>query len=398
MVSAVKRKGIEPSPVGNEDGTSSDTGKASKKPRSSATSSSSTSSAGASTASPATKEDQKTKLLSQLRVGSRIEVWWTGDKKYYPGTVASRVPGGGDHEYFVKYDDGDHHDLDLKEERFRMIKGGRSSKLPSSLIDSDLVVPDEVDTTKLPDGWQDIVRAELKACGLGADEDFQRHLEAYDSSDDDAGEPPTPPPTRKRMGYVRAAVHYKISHNAANILVKIVDVNLERAGIDTSRSNFTEDDDRLVEELITKDLEESGHSTVKRGFWEKIHKDHFASRGFTVKMVIDRRKNQLAKKNQKSNRTRATGRESGSSANLADPTGNANDLGHHSGNKFTDADFKLCHELVQKELKKSNGDRVRYGFWGKVVEGHFACRDFTAEQLRDCYKSKKKRQMKGRGK
>ena len=397
MVSAVKRKSIEARAVGNEDDTSSDTGKASKKPRSSATSSSSTSSAGASSAAPtATKEDQKTKLLSQLRVGSRIEVWWTGDKKYYPGTVASKVPGGGEHEYFVNYDDGDHHDLDLKEERFRMIKGGRSSKLPSSLTDSNLVVPDEVDTTKLPDGWQDILRAELKACGLGADEDYQRQLEAYDSSDDDAGEPPTPPPTRKRMGYARAAVHYKISHSAANILVKIVDVNLERAGIDTSRSNFTEDDDRLVEELIAKELEESGNRMVRRGFWEKIHQEYFAGRGFTVKMVIDRRKNQLVKKNQMSNGTRATGKESGSSAGSIGPTANTNnddDRNSLSGKKFTHTDLKLMARLVEKELKETNGDRVRYGFWGKVVEDHFAGRGFTAEQLRNYYKKKKEPRM-----
>ena len=378
MVSAVKRKSIDSTAVDNEDSAGSgDAGKTSKKPRSSATPSCpSTSSAGAASESPATKEDQKTKLLSQLRVGSRIEVWWTGDKRYYPGTVASGIPGGGKYEYFVHYDDGDRHYLDLREEQFRIIKGGKSSRSPSSLTDSDLVVPDEIDTSKLPEGWEKIVRAELKACGLGADEEYQRQLEAYDSSDDDAGEPPKAPTTRKRMGRDRAAVHYKISKNVATALLKIVDENLERAGIDTSRSNFTEDDDRLVEELIAKDLKESGNTIVRPGFWEKVHKEYFSGRGFTVKMVKDRRSNQQVKKNKKSNGTRATGKKSEPSANAVGPTANA------PGKKFTDADLKLVAQLVETELEETNGDRVRCGFWGKVVEKHFAGRGFTAEQLR----------------
>ena len=388
MVSAVKRKSIEARAVGNEDDTSSDTGKASKKPRSSATSSSSTSSAGASSAAPtATKEDQKTKLLSQLRVGSRIEVWWTGDKKYYPGTVASKVPGGGEHEYFVNYDDGDHHDLDLKEERFRMIKGGGSSKLPSSLTDSDLVVPDEVDTTKLPDGWEGIVRAELKACGFGADEDYQRQLEAYDSSDDDAGEPPTPPPTRKRMGYARAAVHYKISHSAANILVKIVDVNLERAGIDTSRSIFSEDDDRLIKSLYETELRATGNDSARKGFWEEVAEEHFPGRGLTARAICDRYGKAIAKRiSPKTNGAERTSVET-SQSKFEDDDG-------YSGGGLTDADFNMMARLVERELRVTNGDRVRNGFWGKVLKDHFAGRGFTAEQLRQYHKNTKRRQMK----
>ena len=51
---------------------------------------------------------------------------------------------------------------------------------PSSLpVSSALVLPNEIDTSKLPDGWEGIVRAELKACGFGADEEYQRQLEAY---------------------------------------------------------------------------------------------------------------------------------------------------------------------------------------------------------------------------
>ena len=46
---------------------------------------------------------------------------------------------------------------------------------PSSVpVSSALVIPNEIDTSELPDGWEGIVRAELKACGLGADEEYQR--------------------------------------------------------------------------------------------------------------------------------------------------------------------------------------------------------------------------------
>ena len=259
---------------------------------------------------------------------------------------------------------------------------------PSSVpVSSALVIPNEIDTSKLPDEWEGIVRAELKACGFGADEEYQRQLEAYDSSDDEAGEPPTPPPTRKRMLREGIVAHYKITYPAASLLMKIIDANLERAGINTSRSNFTEEDDRLVEELVAKDLEESGNRMVRRGFWEEIHKEYFAGRGFTVKMVTDRRKNQLARKKQ--NPKKESGSPEGSTRQTADFGPDA-----HSGGKLTHADFEVIAELIQKEIDKSKGTRirVRHGFWAKVLEDHFTNRGLSTKQLQDHY-SYKKRQM-----
>ena len=270
---------------------------------------------------------------------------------------------------------------------------------PSSVpVSSALVIPNKIDASKLPNGWEGIVRAELNACGLGAEEEYQRQLEAYDSSDDEAGEPPTPPPTRKRMAGDMLAKHYKVSQSAAKVFVKIVDINLERAGINTSRSIFTEDDDRLVEELVAKDLEESGKTRVRRGFWERIHKEYFAGRGFTAEMLISRRRNRVARKNQKpKEESRSSTVHSMAPTDETSSTkANANDDDHDSPseNRFTDADFKLMTRLVQKEIEETNGDRVRHSFWGKVVEDHFAGRGLTACQVQDHYKSKKKRQMK----
>ena len=273
-----------------------------------------------------------------------------------------------------------------------------SAAAPSSVpVSSALVVPNEIDASKLPKGWEGIVRAELKACGLGAEEEYQRQLEAYDSSDDEAGEPPTPPPTRKRMAGDILAKHYKVSQSAAKVLVKIVDINLERAGINTSRSIFTEDDDRLVEELVAKDLEESGKTRVRRGFWERIHKENFTGRGFTAEMLISRRRNRVARKNQKPREeSRSSTVNSMAPTDETSAKANANDDDHDSlsESRFTDADFKLMAQLVETELEETNGDRVRHDFWGKVVEDHFADRGLTACQVQDHYKSKKKRQMK----
>jgi hypothetical protein len=40
----------------------------------------------------------------QVKVGRRVEVYWSGDEEYYPGVVARR--GKGD-KIFIEYDDGD---------------------------------------------------------------------------------------------------------------------------------------------------------------------------------------------------------------------------------------------------------------------------------------------------
>ena len=190
------------------------------------------------------------------------------------------------------------------------------------------------------------------------------------------------------------ARHYKFSNSAAKALVKIIDTNLEKAGINKSRSIFTEEDDRLVEELVAKDLEESGKTRVRRGFWERIHKEYFAGREFTAEMLVSRRRNQLSRKNQKS---RVESRSPAGSILVVAPTNDTNDddPDANSGDKLTDTDLEVIAELIQKNINMSKGKRVQVqsGFWAKVLQDHFTNRGLSAKQLQDHY-SYKKRQMK----
>jgi hypothetical protein len=63
-----------------------------------------------------------------LRIGSRLSIWWSLEKKYFRGTVAkieksrkerARTP------YFIKYDDGDEEWTDLKRRYFRILEQQR---------------------------------------------------------------------------------------------------------------------------------------------------------------------------------------------------------------------------------------------------------------------------------
>jgi hypothetical protein len=60
--------------------------------------------------------------VDQLRVGSRLSVWWTGDKKYYNGTVKKiNDKTGVRRPYFVRYDDHDEEWTDLRRRYFRVL-------------------------------------------------------------------------------------------------------------------------------------------------------------------------------------------------------------------------------------------------------------------------------------
>ena len=252
-------------------------------------------------------------------------------------------------------------------------KRARSAE-ESSSVSSALVIPNGVDTSKLPNGWEDIVRAELKACGVGADEEYRRQLEAYDSSDDEAGEPPSPPPrARKRMGYHRTTKHYRVTEPVAKVLVKIVDSNLENAGIANGPlSIFIDDDDRLVGQLIEKELAESGRTIVRKGFWEKIiHEQHFAGRGLTAKMLEFRRKNQNAKKKKSIS--------SGDAKESSEP--------------FTDAEDAIIRDAVARQIQESGTDKLPDGFWPSVIEENSMSRDSRQLSRRWYYLKKKGRGM-----
>ena len=57
-----------------------------------------------------------------ISIGTKIEIYWPNDNKFYPGIVAAHVVNDiCPHKYMIKYDDDDEEKLDLSKERFRIV-------------------------------------------------------------------------------------------------------------------------------------------------------------------------------------------------------------------------------------------------------------------------------------
>lgn len=66
--------------------------------------------------------------LQRLAIGSRVEVWWPGEKEYFPGTV-TRKHKKLSHCWFVEYDDDDEDWIDFRMRDFHFLdEAGSSSK------------------------------------------------------------------------------------------------------------------------------------------------------------------------------------------------------------------------------------------------------------------------------
>mmetsp|Transcript_18531 Transcript_18531/g.43948 ORF Transcript_18531/g.43948 Transcript_18531/m.43948 type:complete len:516 (+) Transcript_18531:862-2409(+) len=179
---------------------------------------------------------------------------------------------------------------------------------------------------------------------------------------DAAGEPPT----RKRMGYERTAKHYKVAQAVARVLVKIVDANLKEAGIPGQWSSvFTDDDDRLVGELIAKEHAESGRTMVRPGFWGEINNEYFAGRGLTAQMLICRRSNQLEKKKRLASGATKESRHERTSQVLEG-------VSRHS---FARAEDAIIRDAATRQIQESGTDKLPTGFWPSVIEAHSMRRD-----------------------
>jgi len=62
-------------------------------------------------------------VMSKIKVGSRVEVFWSDDDAYYPGTIAKlRNILTSTKPFFLEYDDGESEWIDLRDHVFRMIK------------------------------------------------------------------------------------------------------------------------------------------------------------------------------------------------------------------------------------------------------------------------------------
>lgn len=86
-------------------------------------------------------------LLSQLKVGSAISVYWPDDGEYYNAKISSRTKRGNnddnadDHVYTLIYDDGEvEHNINLRNEDFKLVgdsEGGGSSVISQEQEEED---------------------------------------------------------------------------------------------------------------------------------------------------------------------------------------------------------------------------------------------------------------------
>lgn len=62
--------------------------------------------------------------LSDIKVGSRVEIWWSGDERFYKGTVTR----AGAQKFFVEYDDGEEEWVSVSQHTFRLLAGGEKEE------------------------------------------------------------------------------------------------------------------------------------------------------------------------------------------------------------------------------------------------------------------------------
>ncbi len=75
-------------------------------------------------------------LPDNVFIGSRLQVWWPGEKQYYPGVLEklqemnakSDDVGMSQNPHFIKYDDGDEEWTNLFERDFKLIKQNNDKK------------------------------------------------------------------------------------------------------------------------------------------------------------------------------------------------------------------------------------------------------------------------------
>ena len=73
-------------------------------------------------ASAAASEPAANQLWQQVTLGTRVEVYWPDDKRYYPATVTAQRNADSKSVFTLSYDDGEVERVDLATEQFRLLK------------------------------------------------------------------------------------------------------------------------------------------------------------------------------------------------------------------------------------------------------------------------------------
>jgi hypothetical protein len=64
-------------------------------------------------------------VMLRIKIGCRVEVFWSEDDCYYPGTITKQRDNiiQAKKPFFLEYDDGESEWIDLRDHVFRMIAG-----------------------------------------------------------------------------------------------------------------------------------------------------------------------------------------------------------------------------------------------------------------------------------
>jgi len=82
-----------------------------------------------------TSASDQFRLLSKIIIGTKLNIFWPDDNKFYPCIVNAHRPNAGSdkgHVYVLHYDDGEIETIDLSTEWFRII-GGKQNMIPEDV-------------------------------------------------------------------------------------------------------------------------------------------------------------------------------------------------------------------------------------------------------------------------
>jgi hypothetical protein len=97
-------------------------------------------------------------LMSKIKIGCRVEVFWSDDHCYYPGTITKQRANifQAQKPFLIEYDDGYSEWIDLRDHVFRMIDSDCSNTSPngpsSSASDAVAVSQGKRERERAPDG------------------------------------------------------------------------------------------------------------------------------------------------------------------------------------------------------------------------------------------------------
>lgn len=127
-----------------------------------------------------------------LDVGTRVAIWWEGDQKFYQGTVTATRNAKS--KYFVKYDDGDSHWLNMAKETYRVVNRPRTRGGISQLTDCSAITEEEGTSATEEDQFSDAASMPLPRVERKRKHPHRSKFSALthdesDDSDDDLSEP-----------------------------------------------------------------------------------------------------------------------------------------------------------------------------------------------------------------